>query len=148
MAVEKIPISYSNPKEGTKLPRRIRSRSVKDLKARKKANNQSNLYIHHVPQKAVAASEISGYQPPPSDDEPGIVLGEAEHKQVTQAQARKLEDRFDTLPPEIKDGKNLTLRDLYHLKKHTDAPKQSIQNMAGAIRGKYPFLFRALRGRR
>jgi hypothetical protein len=75
------------------------------------------------------------------------LFGKEEHDRISSSQKRNDEDRFKKLPAEIKDGKNLTLRDLYHLKKQTNAPKRSIQNMAGAIRGRYPFLFRSLRGR-
>lgn len=143
MGIDAIPDSYANPNHGTNAPvEEYEVGEYQDLYSRAQANGQgSELRIHHAPQKAVAASTIPGYQPPPSPNEPCIAVPVEEHSNITSAQFSNAKDRFRS-PPTQED---LVARDMFHIRKYTGAPVSNLKNLAGMIRGRYPSLFRRFR---
>jgi RHS repeat-associated protein len=146
--ISDIPDDYINPNHGTNNPvEPYEVDEYDDLLRRARFNNQtSDLEQHHAPQKAMAFKFFDDYETDVTSSGGSkaskgvaIALPPEEHRLITNAQLR------ERLGPNTKPS-DLVLRDTLHLKQYTGVSLQNIKNLLGRINGKYPSVFRALRG--
>lgn len=87
---------------------------------------------HHVPQKALAKTQVGGYpQTKLAGDAPAIRLPDAEHAEITRAQSKNKVARSKMSPEDLlKD-------DIDMLRKNTNAPESSIDKLKKMNKDKY-----------
>ena len=149
IGIDAIPDSYANPTHGSNEPIvKYEVGEYDDLVRRRNRNNQQGDFeIHHAPQQAIARRTIPGYSPPGTGRarrEPAIAIPGPEHAQITQAQRTNALDRFQSTPSQ----QDLVVRDLWHVRRYTQATAAQLKNLAAMIDGKYPSVFAKMRGRR